>query len=120
MTTFGKNLKKARLEANLTLEELANKIGTTKSAISRYENDLRMPNGDFIKDVSDVLNVSSDYLLGINSKCNNINKLSNPSNDCYTNPKIDTIAAHLAANEYSDEDLQDIKKFIEFVDSKKN
>ena len=36
--TIGEQIAKLRVSANLTQEELANRIGTTASAISRYEN----------------------------------------------------------------------------------
>jgi DNA-binding transcriptional regulator YiaG len=36
---IGEQIAKARYEAKLTQEELARRINTTKSAISRYKND---------------------------------------------------------------------------------
>ena len=64
MATFSTRLRELRNSKDLTLEDLANILGTTKSTISRYENELRIPNSDFINAVADFFNVSTDYLLG--------------------------------------------------------
>ena len=49
----------------LTLERLANILGTTKTTLSRYENNKRIPDSEFIKTAAKYFNVSTDYLLGI-------------------------------------------------------
>lgn len=43
MPTFGENLKAIRKERNLSQEEIAAQLGTSKQVISRYENGQRMP-----------------------------------------------------------------------------
>ncbi len=43
MSTFGQKLQRYRLAQRLTLDELAEKLGTTKQVLSRYENELRIP-----------------------------------------------------------------------------
>jgi transcriptional regulator with XRE-family HTH domain len=64
MATFNKRMKELRSEKNITLEELAKALNTTKSTLSRYENNLRTPNADFINELAKYFNVSADYLLG--------------------------------------------------------
>lgn len=64
MATFKDRLKELRQSKNMTLEELANEIGTTKSTISRYENGMRQPKQDILEAIADFFNVSTDYLLG--------------------------------------------------------
>ncbi|AND84225.1 transcriptional regulator [Clostridium tyrobutyricum DIVETGP] len=64
MATFNKRMKELRAEKNITLEELAKVLNTTKSTLSRYENNLRTPNADFINQLAKYFNVSADYLLG--------------------------------------------------------
>ena len=64
MTTFGQRLRRARKSKDITLQELADKLNTNKSTLSRYENNKREPKLDLIKDLADYLNVSVDYLLG--------------------------------------------------------
>ena len=62
--SFGNNLKKIRQECNLTQEELAKRINTSRSNIANYENDKNMPSIDMLNKLSEVLNCSMDYLLG--------------------------------------------------------
>ena len=64
MKDFSDRIKELRSEYNLTLDELAEELDISKSTISRYENNIRIPNADFVKKVSDFFNVSSDYILG--------------------------------------------------------
>lgn len=62
--SFGTNLKKIRQDNNLTQEELAKKINTSRSNIANYENDKNMPSIDVLEKLSKVFNCSIDYLLG--------------------------------------------------------
>lgn len=62
--SFGNILKKLRQDNNLTQEELAKKINTSRSNIANYENDKNMPSVDILEKISQVFNCSIDYLLG--------------------------------------------------------
>lgn len=64
METFSDRMRNLRKEKDVTLEELANILNTTKATLSRYENNLRVPNADFIQELAEFFNVSTDYLLG--------------------------------------------------------
>jgi len=59
-----KNLKILREHKNITMEELANHLGLTRSAISLYESGKRQPDFDTLKKLAKYFNVSIDYLLG--------------------------------------------------------
>ena len=63
--TIGERLKDLRVERKLTLEQLAEEVGISKSALGKYESD----NGKDISPYSisllaDYYGVSSDYLMG--------------------------------------------------------
>lgn len=62
--SFGNHLKKIRLASELTQDELAKKINTSRSNIANYENDKNMPSVEMLDKLSEVLNCSIDYLLG--------------------------------------------------------
>lgn len=70
---FGKNLKFLRERNGLTQEQLANRFNLMKSSISMYENNVRLPNAETIKDFANFFNVSIDYLMG-NEINNNIDE----------------------------------------------
>ena len=61
---FGKILKKIRQDNNLTQEELAKKINSSRSNIANYENEKNMPSIEILEKLSKTFNVSIDYLLG--------------------------------------------------------
>ena len=60
MVDFGNRLKTLRLKANMTQEQLAKKLGLTKSVISAYETDLRLPSYDVLIHIAKIYNVTSD------------------------------------------------------------
>lgn len=61
--SFGEILKKLRQEQNLTQEELAVKINSSRSNIANYENNNNMPSVEILERLSKIFNVSVDYLL---------------------------------------------------------
>jgi transcriptional regulator with XRE-family HTH domain len=61
---LSKRLKTARNKAKLTQEELGKKVNTTKGTISNYENGHSTPSNDMLLLLADVLNTTTDYLLG--------------------------------------------------------
>jgi transcriptional regulator with XRE-family HTH domain len=61
--TFGEKLKKARVEAGYTQNELANKLMVSRAAIAKWESDRGMPDVTNLKAIAEALSVSIDYLL---------------------------------------------------------
>lgn len=64
MSTFGERLKEIRKSKEMTQEDLALVLGTSKQVISRYEKDLRTPKITIAKEYANRLGVSLLYLLG--------------------------------------------------------
>ena len=112
MATFAERLKELRKEKHLTVEQLANNIGSAKSTISRYENG-REPKGDIIRLLTEYFNVSIDYLMGVsdirtpNSEDNN--------KETKLSPEIETIAAHLEekAKNITPHKMKMLKRYID-------
>ena len=61
---IGLRIKELRVKKGLTQEELAKKINVTKSTISNYENNTRIPTVSNLHLLADSLGVSFDYLMG--------------------------------------------------------
>ncbi len=61
--SMGSKLAQARKKANLTQEQLAERLGVTRQAVSRWESDTAYPETDKIVRMAQILNVSCDYLL---------------------------------------------------------
>lgn len=68
MVDFGNNLKTLRLRNDMTQAQLAQKLGLTKSVISAYETNLRLPSYDVLIHIAQIFKVSTDYLLGMERK----------------------------------------------------
>jgi transcriptional regulator with XRE-family HTH domain len=60
---FATKLKELRIGDNLTQADLADKLNLKPSIIGMYENDKRMPEIKTLKLISEIFNVSTDYLL---------------------------------------------------------
>lgn len=73
---IGKRIAECRREKKLTQDELANRVGVTAQALSQYERGLRYPDVGILKSLCDVLNVSADYLLGLED--NKITEFDDP------------------------------------------
>lgn len=87
--SFGNNLKKIRQEHDLTQEELAKRINTSRSNIANYENDKNMPSIEILNKLSEILNCTTDYLLGKSDTTFDIDK----SNKIYMCPVYGQISA---------------------------
>ena len=61
--SMGSKLAQARRKHNLTQEQLAEQLGVTRQAVSRWESDAAYPETDKIVRVSQLLGVSCDWLL---------------------------------------------------------
>lgn len=68
MVDFGNRLKTLRLKNNMTQAQLAQKLGLTKSVISAYETDLRLPSYDILIHIAKIYHVTTDFLLGLEHK----------------------------------------------------
>lgn len=63
--TFGQRLKAFRKNENWTQQDLADMIGVSTQAISKWETDAGMPDISQIVPLSRALNISTDILLGV-------------------------------------------------------
>ncbi len=64
MATFADRIKDLRIQSDLTQQEVADKLNVTKQTVSQYERGLRRPDMESLEAISDVFNVSVDYVLG--------------------------------------------------------
>ena len=64
MNKFAERVRELRMEKGLSRKELAEKLGTVHRNISYWELGQRECGFDMLIKISDVLDVSVDYLLG--------------------------------------------------------
>lgn len=111
--SFGTILKKLRQDCNLTQDELAKKIDTSRSNIANYENDKNMPSVDILEKLARLFDCTTDYLLGKSD-------IRNPEK-----ADLDNLQIGLSTKDYtniSNEQIKQIEDFAKFVlkDNKKD
>lgn len=57
-------LKSIRKDKKLTQQQVADKLGISRVAYTKYENGDNMPTTESILKLAEIYNVSTDYLLG--------------------------------------------------------
>lgn len=63
MVLLGEKIKRLRNSQNMTQTELAERLNITKSTVSSYENDSRLPSYDVLIKMAQLFNVTIDSLL---------------------------------------------------------
>lgn len=106
MATFANVLRLLRNEKNMSQQELADALGVSKSAVNMYERGERQPNFETLEVIADYFNVDTDYLLGRTTKTTRV-------------IQPDTLAAHFDGSEYSEDELDEIRRFAEFVKNRR-
>lgn len=103
---FGKNIAEAREKMGLTQSEASKLLDIPQSTYAGYETGVRKVPLSTIKKLSQFYSISADILLGT--------EIENADNE------IHTIAAHHDGEEWTEEELQAIEEFKQFVLSKRN
>lgn len=100
---IGKKLKKLREEKGLKQADIAEMLGVSRTTYTQYETEKSEPDLKTVAKLADFFEVSVDFLLGKTS-------IRTP---------IETIAAHHDGDEFTEEELEDIEAFKEFVRSRR-
>jgi len=66
-TKFPEKLMELRKEKNMTRQELADTLGISRASLEYYEKGQRTPDINMLYRLSEVFNISADYLLGRSS-----------------------------------------------------
>lgn len=68
MSNFSKKLRDLRKKKGLTQQELSDRLGISRSAVSMYEREDREPDFETLEAIADFFNVDMNYLLGDSSE----------------------------------------------------
>ena len=100
---LGKRLEELRTEKRMTKKEVADYLQIDQSTYGKYELGKRQPDYETLDKLANLFNVSVDYIL------------------CRTNVRtpIETIAAHHDGEDWTEEELEEIERFKEFVRMKR-
>lgn len=61
--TFGEKVQRLRQQAGMSQDVLAEKLGVSRQAVSRWERDETMPETDKVVALAELFGVTTDYLL---------------------------------------------------------
>ncbi len=65
---LGRRICEMRMAMGWSQVELAKRLGVVKQTVSNWENDNIQPSVEMLVRISKVLNVPTDYLLGLNDE----------------------------------------------------
>lgn len=99
MTSLPNKIINLRESKDWSQAELARRLDVNKSVMNRIESGERKVSSDELKKLSDIFDVSTDYLLG-------------RTEDKEKGPTL--VAAHLD-DDLTEEQLDEVQKFIEFI-----
>ena len=68
MKTLGQKISEQRKNKKMTQDELANLIGVSAQAVSKWENDISIPDLPILVQLSDIFHISLDNLIREDSK----------------------------------------------------
>ena len=63
-SSLGSRIAELRRKKNMTQEDLANALGVTPQAVSKWENDLSCPDITLLPQLARLFDVTTDELLG--------------------------------------------------------
>ena len=114
---LGKRLKSILEEKGITILELSQITGISKNtlyAITKRDNDtMKYEN---LKKIADALNMTPDEIVDYDvSKEGSVSPM--PTEIGHSN--LQTFAAHFDGDEYTDEELEEIKRFAEYIKSRR-
>ena len=67
---FSTRIKELREKAGLSMDQLAKRLGITKSRINMWENNGTVPRMNVLVELAKFFNVTTDYLLGNDDESN--------------------------------------------------
>jgi len=100
---IGQRLKKLREEKDLTQAQVAKILGVSRTTYTQYETGKSEPDLATVSKLAEIYETSVDFLLGKTD-------ISTP---------IETIAAHHDGEYWTEEELEEIERFKEFVKMKR-
>ncbi|MBQ7766598.1 MAG: helix-turn-helix transcriptional regulator [Lachnospiraceae bacterium] len=60
-------IKALREQQNITQSALAKQLGITRSSVNAWELGISVPSTQYIVELAHIFNISTDYLLGVDS-----------------------------------------------------
>lgn len=122
-----RNIKRYRKQKGFTQEQLAEAVGISVMSIRRYETkgkNNREPSANLFDKIAEKLGTTADILRGKISDYDFKDVPAFPTTNedtmkVYFKNKQRSLAAHFDSNEYTEEELNEIRHFAEFLKYKR-
>lgn len=111
MSKIGNILKSLRIKEGLTQDELAEKVGFSRSAVSMYESGNRTPTPDILEMLADFFNVDMNYITGTTEEEYYLDlKTKQIAQEIFNNPELRALFD--ASKNATPEDLEITKNLL--------
>lgn len=116
---LGSRLKKLRLDKKLTQLQVAQKVNISEARYNLYENNRRQPDYELLKSLAEVLDTTTDYLLGNDSTTKTINsvisdtELADKLNTLVENERVKVLFDKIG--DLNDEELDQVVNIITII-----
>ena len=116
---LGNRLKKLRLEKKLTQLQIAQKVNISEARYNLYDNNKRQPDYELLKSLAEVLETTTDYLLGNDNTTKTISSVI-PDNELADKLSVLIENEHAKVlfdklGELSDEELNQVADIVNIV-----
>lgn len=125
----GTKIKEIRKQKGLTQKQLGDLCGIADSNIRKYENGKQNPKIETLQKIADALGCDILDLMEIEVEPITTDKMANllnisvgsltNDNEITNKTQPSTLAAHFDGDEFTDEELEEIKNFVNYVKSKR-
>ena len=112
--TLGARLKEARLNNELSQEDVAEVIGIHPVTISKYERDVQDPNTKTLSALAEIYRVSIDWLINEHSKFVYLN-LTESEKIMKLAMSYPHLVLRVKEGTLSDEAIEDISEYVRFI-----
>lgn len=114
---IGDKIKYLRTEKRLSQEKLGKLLGVSQQAVGKWEKNDAEPDTSALKKLSEIFEVSIDYILDNTTVSSNNDNTSNVA--IPNNLKDTPIAFSGKLEQLTQEDMEDVSNYIDFIIAKK-
>lgn len=119
MSEFSKNFRIERMKLGLTQSDIARKLSVTRQTVNNWEKRGVTPDTGTLIALSELFGVSTDYLLGKESKVVSQEHLTNVNNRIKEDLGEDVEVMFRDITSFDEAEKEELKNFIDFIKSKK-
>ena len=119
MSEFSKNFRIERMKLGLTQSDVARKLNVTRQTVNNWEKRGVTPDTGTLMALSELFGVTTDYLLGKESKAVSQEHLTNINNQIKNKLGEDVSVMFKDINQWDEEKVNKLKTFYDLIKENK-